>query len=297
MDISGRFRGLKVMKIKSCDLEAEDGARLHFSRCGSGDLLVLLVHGLGNNHAVWNGLTPLISDLGTFVAVDIRGHGQSDWDAHGGYDDKTLVGDLSQVLKAHPARRKVIVGHSMGGWLALRLAAQGAEACDALVLVDSGPEMSPKAAEIARNTTRSGPETFPSPEAYSEHLAQIYPLASPALVLDMAIAGLRPMETGGYRPSFDPGFIDARRRTAERVDLAARWALLEHVLCPAMVVRGQMSSMLSMDNAERVRRALGGPAQSVDIRRAGHCVMMDNPEGLAVALRPFLAHQARGLAA
>ena len=98
---------------------------------------VLLVHGLASNRRLWTGVADELVAAGhRVVAVDLRGHGQSS-KPRSGYDFPTLVADLRALMAALGLDRPVVVGQSMGGNLAVELAAADASV-RAVVGVDGG---------------------------------------------------------------------------------------------------------------------------------------------------------------
>ena len=87
---------------------------------GTGRPCVLL-HGRGECSSVWRTLTEAAPSDHRFVTIDFRGHGDSSWDPNGNYDPRTLAGDVFEVLMALNIRQPVLVGHSLGGSVALHL--------------------------------------------------------------------------------------------------------------------------------------------------------------------------------
>nr|MDQ2754534.1 alpha/beta hydrolase [Actinomycetota bacterium] len=101
-------------------------------------LPVLLVHGLASNARLWDGVARHLSAFGhPVVAVDQRGHGQSD-KPDDGYDFVTLCADLAAVIDATISRPPLVVGQSWGGNVVLELTARHSDAVSALALVDGG---------------------------------------------------------------------------------------------------------------------------------------------------------------
>jgi len=116
-------------------VEASDGARIYYEACGSGPAIVL-VHGLGGNHAVWFQQVAHFAVDHTVVTVSQRGFAPSGGDPTR-YDVDLLVRDLAAVMDAASVKRAVVVGQSMGGWTALQFALQRPDRVEALVLADT----------------------------------------------------------------------------------------------------------------------------------------------------------------
>lgn len=99
---------------------------------------VLLVHGLASAAAIWNLTAPLLAQQGLrVVAIDQRGHGESDKPDHG-YSFETIIADDHAIAQALGLVRPVIVGHSWGGNVTLQYAATYQDDVSAIVLVDGG---------------------------------------------------------------------------------------------------------------------------------------------------------------
>jgi pimeloyl-ACP methyl ester carboxylesterase len=104
---------------------------------GSGQPLVLL-HGLASNARIWDGVAPRLVGAGLrVVALDLRGHGESE-QPDDGYDFASVGQDLSSALAGLELERPVLVGHSWGAHVALQYAAERPGALAGLVMVDGG---------------------------------------------------------------------------------------------------------------------------------------------------------------
>ncbi len=106
------------------------------------DPLVLLVHGGGQTRDIWNEAASALVKAGRqVIAIDLRGHGESEWPADGRYDFGAFVEDLRAVLSQLPSR-PVIVGASLGGWVAaVAIGEEGGHLASGLILVDSPPDL------------------------------------------------------------------------------------------------------------------------------------------------------------
>jgi pimeloyl-ACP methyl ester carboxylesterase len=115
-----------------------DGVRLHARDWGGDGPPVVLLHGLASNCRIWDGVAPLLTAAGfRTVALDQRGHGESEQPDHG-YDFATVARDLAAAVAGLGLRRPVLAGHSWGGNVALQYAADGGATVAGLALVDGG---------------------------------------------------------------------------------------------------------------------------------------------------------------
>ncbi len=114
-----------------------EGVRLGFTEAGAGDPPIVLIHGMACDRSHLQPQLHHLSRRHRVVAVDLRGHGASDKPS-GTYTTDVFGDDLCALFDRLDLDRPVLVGHSLGGSIALALAARRPEAVGALVLLDSG---------------------------------------------------------------------------------------------------------------------------------------------------------------
>ena len=112
------------------------GHRFRYRTGGTGPLIVLL-HGIARTSATWDDVFPFLSPRHTVLAPDLLGHGESAKPA-GDYSLGAYANSVRDLLEALGYERGTIVGHSLGGGIALQFAYQFYEKCERLVLVSSG---------------------------------------------------------------------------------------------------------------------------------------------------------------
>src|SRR3954449_11798122 len=112
------------------------GHRRAFVRAGSGPPLLLL-HGIGNNCQTWNGVVDRLAASHTVIAPDLLGHGNSD-KPRGDYSIAAYANGMRDLLSVLDIEQASVVGHSLGGGIALQFAYQFPERCERLALVGSG---------------------------------------------------------------------------------------------------------------------------------------------------------------
>lgn len=133
------------------------GQAIGYRTTGAGDPTAVLVHGIGQNSTTWN---PVLERLeghpGRVLAVDLPGHGRSA-KGRGDYSLGAMASTLRDLLDHLGVRRCVVVGHSLGGGVAMQFSYQFPERCDGLVLVASGG-LGPEAFAPLRAATLPGAE-------------------------------------------------------------------------------------------------------------------------------------------
>lgn len=114
-----------------------NGLRLHYRDWGGSGRSIVLLHGLASTCHIWDLVAPLLSESFAVVALDQRGHGESD-KPDTGYDFSTVASDLQGFIQALGLERPVLAGHSWGGDVALEHAVAYPGAAAGLALVDGG---------------------------------------------------------------------------------------------------------------------------------------------------------------
>ena len=125
-----------------------DGLTLHALEWSREGVPLVLLHGFGNEAHIWDDFAPMLAPHYRTLALDHRGHGDSDWDPKARYELEAMVRDLEAVTEALEIERLVLIGHSLGGRVATVFAGHHPERMAGLVLVDIGPDLD------ARGVTR-----------------------------------------------------------------------------------------------------------------------------------------------
>lgn len=272
---------------------ADDGTRLAASSWGSSrSPTVLLVHGAGQTRHAWRDTARRIAEFGWHaVAVDLRGHGDSDWSRDGRYEIESFVGDLRSV--ADQLGSPVLVGASLGGTIALVAVGESDRRfATALVLVDIVTRPNPTGAERVRTFMRSGLAGFASLEEAADAVATYLPSRERPTDLSGLRKNLRQRDDGRWVWHWDPAFlipVDERsgqptrlRVSAQRLDQAA-----ERVSIPTFLVRGGASDVVTDDGEAHLLKLIPA-ARSVVVPAAGHMVAGDQNDRFADAVLEFL---------
>jgi len=253
----------------------------------------VLVHGFGENSAVWSDLAPRLMPQFRVIAIDLRGHGDSDWDPLARYDGHAGVSDLAQIVAEFGFERTILVGHSWGAEAAIRYAAKDPQKVAALVIVDFGPDLAAAGVDEVLKGFSETPRIFASTDEYVQWLTSRRPLAKQKLLEQFARHSLRRSAGGQYELKTDPALgteSALSRLTAEngRYSFADLWTALPMIRCPCLVVRGAASGVLPADVAARMVDRISSGSRLQSIGAAGHAVMMDNPEEFSRSVVAFL---------
>ena len=175
------------MTPESLRIAGADGGELHLLRWSSEGVPVILVHGFGNEAHIWDDFAPAIAETYRVLAMDLRGHGDSDWDAEGRYDYPDHQRDLEAVISKLGFDRVVLVGHSLGGRVCIRYAGDHIDQVAGLVIVDSAPELDPRGiVRISQDVEDHRDPSFESVKQYENYLSTSYPAATPESIRRMA---------------------------------------------------------------------------------------------------------------
>ena len=267
--------------------------RFHYLDWGTSGLPpVVFLHGGGLNAHTWDLVCLALRRERHCVALDQRGHGESEWSPEMNYAIESHVGDLDRFVEALGLDRFVLVGMSLGGANALAWAGRHSARLAGLVLVDVGPETRAEGVKkIAAFTSESTP--LASVDEYIDRALAFNPRRNRELLRRSLLHNLRRMPDGRYMWKYDQrhrGKVDPGAR-AHRSELL--WAAVDGVECPTLVVRGAQSDVFHDEDAERLAGRFRR-GRWVRIEGAGHTVQGDNPAALLVELRAFLADPEAG---
>jgi pimeloyl-ACP methyl ester carboxylesterase len=256
--------------------------RLHFLESGGASRpAVCFLHG-GSAHAHWfDRVIPAFSDRFHVIALDQRGHGESEWPDPPAYATGDFAADLLALMDALGWERATLVGHSMGGLNSMAFAAWHPERVRGLVVVDSRPMIPPERLGMMHARGRRPIRHYPSRgvAADSFRLLPRETFADPALLRHLGEVGVVERE-GGWVYRFDPQCNGAR----QPIDA---WTLVHRITAPTLIVRAERSPGLPPEQAERLRSAIPD-ARLVEIPDAYHHVTLDRPREFADALDRFL---------
>lgn len=242
---------------------------------------LILLHG-GSAHAHWwDHIAPVLAHDFYVLALDLRGHGDSSW-VHGepAYQVEDYVADLAAFVSLLALPSFVLIGHSLGGFVAMSYASAHSQRVRALVVVDIGPRIG---GSRFMRLLRQIPSSIYADEADLYARFRLLPeqtYATTDLFRHIAWNGVRRQEDGTLTLKFDRATLGRGPR-----DL---WAQLPHLHCPTLVLRGSESHNLSTTTlAEMVR--LCPHARGVEITGAGHHIFLDKPEEFLLAVRSVVS--------
>ncbi|MCX4828552.1 alpha/beta hydrolase [Streptomyces sp. NBC_00006] len=246
---------------------------------------VLLLHGLMGRASHWAGTTRWLAERHRAVALDQRGHGQSDKPPEGPFDREAYVLDAEEALVQLGLEPAVLIGHSMGALTAWQLAARRPDLVRGLVICDM------RASALGTASQREWEDWFkawPLPFATLADVRKWFGEDDPWVERPNPARGEFYAEVmtetpDGWRPVF------SRRQMLEARStwvFDAHWEELAAVQCPALVLRG-LDGELGRAEAQEMVRVLPRGVYA-EVADAGHLVHYDQPEAWRSAVEPFL---------
>jgi pimeloyl-ACP methyl ester carboxylesterase len=268
------------------------GYKRAFIRAGEGPALLLL-HGIGNNCQTWAGVIDRLAETHTVIAPDLLGHGRSD-KPRGDYSIAAYANGMRDLLSVLDIEQATVVGHSLGGGIALQFAYQFPERCQRLALVGSGG-LGPELSAGLRAAT------LPGAELVLTALAGISgPLRVGLQVLERAGRTTGWRRVGDFAEAGDAllalrdvearraflrtlrGVVDARGQAVTALD---RLYLADSI--PMLVVWGSRDPIVPALHAETVRSLV--PSARVEVfDGAGHWPHLDEPDRFCDVLLDFI---------
>lgn len=274
--------------------ETVAGARVHWVAWGRRtDPTVVLVHG-GAAHAWWwQAIGPLLARDRRVVALDLSGHGDSDHRDR--YDGAGWAEEILAVTRAAGGEgRPVVVGHSMGGFVTIVLAAtHGADLAGAVVVDVPVKRPDPESEEGRGGGMFRAPKRYADLEEAVRHFHLVPPqhCENDWLLDHIARRSLR-RERGEWNWKFDPGIFTDRLGPTSPGQFAQQ---LAQAGCRMAVVNGERSAIVDQEVRQHMVELLSAaPAAAagvpvIEVPEAHHHVLLDQPLALVTALRGVLA--------
>jgi pimeloyl-ACP methyl ester carboxylesterase len=248
---------------------------------------IVFLHGGALNAHTWDLCCLALRDDFHCLALDQRGHGDTDWSPEADYSIAAQRGDTLGFVDALDLDKFVLVGMSLGAINSLAFAVEHCDRLDALVLIDAGPHMRRPGSRRIRDFVNDTAD-MSSLDAIIERALKFNPRRDPVILRRSLMHNLRQQPDGSWAFKYDRRrfhALDQSRHLEDRARLADH---LDRVTCPTLVVRGGDSDVFHEDDAARLAASLPN-GRHVTVPRAGHTVQGDNPKDLVKELRRFLA--------
>jgi esterase len=275
-----------AVPYRSCNIVLRQ-LRFHYLEWGAADAPpIVLLHGGHQSAHSWDLVSLHLAQGYRVLALDQRGHGDSEWARDAEYSNQAMALDAAAFIAALGLQRPIVIGHSMGGRNAMLLTRLDPSRLRALVVVDVGPELSERGRQTIAGFVRANQE-FDDLEHFVRNVREYDPYRSREHI----------ERTVKYNmlQRADGKFVSKCDSTPRRVGLLRGNDPLDNITLadagafdlPVLLVRGANSGILAADAAERFRDALP-QGVLVTVPDCGHNVHGQNTKGFIAALGGFL---------
>lgn len=272
--------------------------RLHYSEWGDPAAPPLILQHGGRDHGrSWDRVVEALLPDWRIIAPDLRGHGDSEWAADGAYGMEDYLFDHAMLFDALNIERAAVVGHSLGGNIALRHAAVRPDRVARLVAIEglgpspdayakgaAGPIADRLATWITARSRALGRQrrVYATLDAAVARLQRVHPHVPPDLARHLATHGAEPVE-GGYCFKSDPAMDAAPPHDIAWSEREALWAA---VRCDTLLIYGRDSWASDPVTDGRAAHFAHGRVEMMD--HAGHWPHHDRPAEFIALIRGFL---------
>jgi pimeloyl-ACP methyl ester carboxylesterase len=256
-----------------------DALRIRYVRKGQGAPVILL-HGIASSIYTWKDVLPALAARHDEIAMDLPGFGDSSVPEN--YDSEQAVRSVLVLMDGLGIERASIVGNSLGGAIAVVIAARKPERVDRLVLIDAAgynfaPKDRPWVLRLAGALPAAVAEALPVKPLVTVALRQVFHddrLVTPARVAEY-VAPLR-----------RPGAVAALHRILAAGDALGFPAIVRGVKAPTLVVWGRYDAWIPVRDAERFAADI--PGARIALVEAGHMPQEERPQDTAALIQEFL---------
>jgi esterase len=258
------------------------GLNFHYIDWGGDGPPLVMLHGLSGHARTWDHTAAALSDRYRVLALDQRGHGDSDWASQ--YGIGPMAADLLAFMDTLQLHEVTLMGLSMGGIVSFVFAAAHPERVRNLMVLDIGPEIAPAGARNV-STAMASSDVFASEDEAFAQARAANPRPTDETLRHRVGHNLRSLPDGTLTFKYDK----ARLQPAAWLELTADqlWAAWRSVRCPVLLVRGEDSNILAAETAQRML-AENPNAAFASIPDCGHSITLDSPQGLLDVLNPWL---------
>jgi esterase len=261
--------------------------RLHYLDWGAkGRHPILFLHGGGLNAHTWDLVCLMMRARYHCLAMDQRGHGDSEWEPTADYRFDAQVADVEGFIDKLKLQRPLLVGHSMGGFAAMGYAIRHAASMAGLVLVDIAPEISMQGSLRIRDFIKMDRE-MDSVEDFVERALKFNPARNRELLRRSLLHNLRQLPSGRWTWKHDPNRMPQNFENERDERKAMIMDNAQNIVCPTLVLRGSRSDVLTDESAKEFSESVPN-GRWLRVENAGHTIQGDNPRALLDALDPFL---------
>lgn len=247
---------------------------------------LVLLHGFTGHARSWDSLASYLSHRYNVYALDLRGHGESDWSPDAQYGSQDMVEDLVAFISAMGFESFSLLGLSLGGIVSFHYASGQPKELQRLVIVDIAPRIDRTGvSNIREGVARS--DVFSSVEEAFARARADNPVPPVAHQFHRVRHSLMRTEDGNWTFRYDRALRNPNQSGLRTHTEEDGWSALKKVTVPTLLVRGENSALLSRATAEEfVHTVKDGTL--IEIPGSGHSVPLDKPNEFLQAVETFL---------
>ncbi len=287
---AARNMGVKFTKENSPNDKyiTVNNLKFHYLEWGNSENpTIILIHGIAQTCHSWDFISLGLSEKYRVIALDLRGHGDSEWAPDKNYNIEAYSDDLHKIIEKLNLNNFILIGLSIGGKTCFTYASQHLEKIRALAIVDAAPE-NIQAGYKNMSKFMKQKDELDSIDEFIDRILKYNPRRSRQQAKGSIIHNIKQMENGKWTWKYD-SFFRTPQKHIQNPDKIAKtlWSRLEKVMCPTLIVRGAQSDLVASEITEKMSNIMNN-ATIVTVKNAGHLVPGDNPAGFQTAINNFL---------
>ncbi|MEY4373600.1 MAG: hypothetical protein RL219_2369 [Actinomycetota bacterium] len=265
--------------VRRVSIEVNPGQSMSALVWGTGEPEFVFVHGGAQNAHTWD-TTILAMGRPNAIAVDLPGHGHSDWRADRNYVPSENAAALATVITQLAPRARAVIGMSLGGLTSYVLASRYPDLVRKLVIIDVTPGTNREKTARITDFVR-GPQSFENFDAILGRTIEHNKERSVSSLRRGVLHNAKPLPDGTWVWRYD------RFENPQGLDFTTMWDEVAAIRCPILLLVGKAWSVV--DDADVARFTECQPSARVDyVEGAGHSIQGDKPVLLAELIRHFV---------
>ena len=258
-----------------------NGLRIHYLEWGSGgNPPLIMLHGIARIAHTFDHLAPRFVDRYRVIAVDMRGHGDSDWHPDGAYLVEDYVKDLEELVRQLGLRGITLLGNSTGGRVAQVFAGLHPDLVSALIVEDVGPERPRNIADSFARQVQEEANGWSSEDELLAELTRGNPRVSTDQLRAYARYGTKRRADGRLVWKRDPALVKGFVETE-------LWQYVRRIASPTIYVIGGRSAIVPAETQEQLKKVIKG-VTIVTMPGLGHYPDQEAPEEFIAIVQRFL---------
>ena len=247
---------------------------------------LILLHGFTGHARSWDSFAETAVQRFRVLALDQRGHGETDWSPHAEYGVYEMRDDLISFVRALNLDSYYLVGLSMGGMVAMHFAAQRPEGLQKVVIVDIAPEIAPVGARAIADGVQQS-DVFDSVDQAFERARTANSTPPENVHFHRVRHSLMRTEDGKWTFRYDRAFRRLGNSPRRRPNVQEGWEAISRISVPTLLLRGENSPLLTLEIAKKFESVVPN-CEFVEIAGSGHSIPLDKPVEFGNAVLNFL---------